>query len=205
MEQRKRRKLLQQSIASAVGPLRFNHHSGEYFVRDRGELTDVFFFQQTRNNNQFYISYGIDCPKLLSSTRGNITLAIPDMPKLLISNGRLENNHSYGCKHEDHIENSAAKVASALSQEANPWLNQFETAEDLIENYRSTQIGLNSPSSNVPQNEELRWLIYGLMLHDINDNKSFSWLQPVLTSYKLRPKMTAQDNEWIRIIESKSP
>ena len=190
----------------------FIHHSGEYFVRNRGELQDVFFFQQSRSNNKFYISCGIDCSRLRPGLQNNNVL-VPgnkpvsdDKPRLLISygpTGRLNTVTSFFCKHEDHIEKSALKVASTLSGEVESWFRRFSTAEDLTEQYRVAEVRIDSPGSEPSPPEILRWCIYGLMLDNIGDERGQSWLQPVLSAYKSRPTKSAEDNEWIRIIESR--
>lgn len=205
MDQRKRRRLIQKNLSSSVKAMGFIHHSGEYFVRNRGKLQDIFFFQQTRNNNKFYITYGIDCPELLPELRNNSLLSLDGRPQIIISNFRLEDGHAYNCFQEDYIEKSALKVASALSTEAENWFSQFSTAEDIIEHYMVTEVGIDSPSTELPPGKILRWCNYGLMLNDIGDVRGQNWLRPVLSAYKSIPKKSVQDNEWIRIIESSHP
>lgn len=205
MDQRKRRKLLQEKLSQTCLPQGFKHYSGEYFVRDRGDIQDVFFFQQTRGNGQYYIAYGIDCPQLLSPLRNNDVLKLGNLPRLLIDNGRLEDGRAYGCKYEDHIDSSAVKVAAALEIEAEAWFSRYNTINEVIEQYRALNIGSESPSENVPPGKIIRWCQYGLMLLEVGNATGHQWLKPVLATYKSRPKATEQDKEWVKIIEDCYP
>lgn len=205
MDQRKRRKLLQEKLSEASSSLGFTHLIKEYFVRDRGNLRDVFFFQQTRNNTQYYVAYGLDCPSLLPFLRNNGVLVTENLPRLLIDNGRLENSQTYGCKYEEHIESSVLKVVAALLKEGEPWFSCFQSTKDVIEQYRKSNIGLRSPSRDVPAGKIIRWCQYGLMLLEDGNEAGRKWLKPVLASYKARPRLTKQDEEWVRIVESYNP
>jgi len=205
MEQRKRRKLLQEYIHEACSELGFRYLTGDIFVRERGELSDVFFFQQTRGNNQYYITYGTDCLKLLPSLRDNSIFKLGGEPRLLITNGRLEKSRTYGCKYEEHIANSSRKVAEALKTEAEPWFSKFNIPNDAIEQYRVSEVQLNSPSEELPLGKIICWCQYGLMLVESGDESGHDWLAPVLSTYKSKPKLTAHDKEWIRIVEKCHP
>ncbi len=186
-------------------PHGFKHYSGEYFIRDRGSLQDVFFFQLTRGNGQYYITYGIDCPSLLASLRNNEVLKLGNMPRLLIDNGRLEDGQTYGCKHKEHIDSSSFKAATALEGEAESWFSRFTTINEIIEQYRISNIASEVPSVDVPPGKIIRWCLYGLMLLEVGNEAGHNWLKPVLDAYKSRKKATEQDKEWVKIIEACHP
>lgn len=206
MDQRKRKRLLDKYLGEACNHLGFEPHSTNYFTRMRGPLQDAFFYQQTRTNGQYYITYGIDCPNLLSDLRASAILSLSNHPTLLITPmvDRLENGKSYGCKHEEHIENSSKKVSIALSNEALPWWESHTSEADVIEKYRIKNVGLLEPSDELPPGKVLRWTMYGLLLHDYgNQDQARIWLFRALDAWRNRGKPTSADKEWARIIESR--
>ena len=71
MDQRKRKRLLEKGLGKACEQLGFEYHSTGYYVRNRNSLQDTFFYQQTRANGKYYITYGIDCPNLLTDLRAS--------------------------------------------------------------------------------------------------------------------------------------
>ena len=209
MDQRKRKRLIEKWLGESCESLYFKYSGSDYFIRNRENLQDVFFYQQSRTKGQFYITYGIDCPKILNDLRGNEPLCLPETPKLLITkdfSGRLNQGIPYVCKHEDHIEKSALKVCEDLKTEAIPWFESHLSETDVVESYRKSEIRLLEPSQDIPPGKILRWTMYGLLLHDIGEpSKASVWLERALLKWKLINKPTAQDKEWVRIIESRMP
>ena len=149
---------------------------------------DAFFFQQSRSKNQFTVTYGTDCPELLQDIRASKVLSPEDRPMLLVDNGRLGTHHTYFCKHEDHIEKSALKVAQDLVAEAEPWLRRIVTPRDLVEQYRASNAHAFPPGPEVPPGQILRWQMYGLLLDDIGERTAPNWLGPVLSAYEAEAK-----------------
>lgn len=207
IDQRKRRRLLSKILGEACAHLGFEHHSSNYFQRVRGSLQDVFFYQQTRTNGQYDITYGIDCPNLLRDLRASDVLSPSKSPKLLISDvGRLENGRMYGCKYEEHIKSSSEKVSAALTNEAVLWWERFSSETDVIEHYRNKEVRLSEPSDELPPGGIVRWTMYGLLLHDSGkQDQAEIWLHRSLQAWLERDKSTTQDKEWVRIIESRIP
>ena len=207
-DQRKRKRLLDKILGEACAHLGFEHHSSNYFIRNRGTLQDVFFYQQTRTNGEYYITYGIDCPNLLLDFRASDVLFPSKRPRLMITPvaGRLENGRSYGCKYEEHITSSSKKVANALSNEAVLWWESFSTEIEVIEHYRNQEVRLSEPSDEIPPGGIVRWTVYGLSLHDSgNQDQAEIWLRRSLQAWLEKDKPTEQDKEWARLIESRIP
>ena len=90
--------------------------------------------------------------------------------------------------------------------EAIPWFESHLSETDVVESYRKSEIRLLEPSQDIPPGKILRWTMYGLLLHDIGEpSKASVWLERALLKWKLINKPTAQDKEWVRIIESRMP
>lgn len=207
INQRRRRTLLIRGLGEACSKLGFVHQTSAYFTRQRGSLQDVFFFQQTRGNNQFYVAYGVDCPKLLIDLRANDVLSPAKDPMLLITPvpvSRLEEGRAYGCKYAEHIESSAKKVCQALEKEALPWLESHVSEADVIEKYRLNEVRLSRPSKDMTLGQIVRWTMYGLLLHDSGETRNaVLWLTRVLQEWKRKDRPSGEDNEWVHLIESR--
>ena len=106
-------------LADGVGPHGFSQfRTTTYFVRDRGPIRDVFFFQKMRSNT-ITICYGV--------------MAVPDDDWTpCVPNGRwLRDQESYRCKYVDHVDASIGRAVSDLESEAIPWWDGFTTADEL--------------------------------------------------------------------------
>lgn len=209
INQSKRRQLLRKILGEVCADLGFKAHSGAYFTRTRGSLQDVFFYQETRTNGQYDITYGIDCPQLLQDLRASEILSPSKLPKLLINpgtGGRLGNGKSFVCKYEEHIHSSSVKMKSTMLSESVPWWESFTTETEVIEHYRKVEVRANEPSEELHPGAILRWTLYGLLLYD-SGNQAIAdiWLRRSLQAWMQQDKPTESSKEWIRLIETRIP
>jgi len=108
------------ALANGVAPHGFTQYrTTAYFIRDRGDLRDIFFFQKMRSN-AITIAYG--------------TMRLPDDVDWspAVPNARwLRDQEFYRCKYVDHVEKSIGRAIADLESEAIPYFSQFQTADDL--------------------------------------------------------------------------
>ena len=204
MNQNKRRRLLIQELSKVTGRFGFTHHSGAYFSRKRNDVVDAFFFQFTRSNFRFYLTYVTDAPTLLPQhLRDNATLGLDsNTPSFAISQ-RLDECTDFGCKYEEHIHNSCVKIADGFETQTIPWFERFQTPNDIIVEYHHREIRSETPTKSDSARMVLRWTVYGLMLHNIGrSSDARTWLECARVQWASSEKQTEQETEWIRIIDS---
>ncbi|EKK01553.1 hypothetical protein RBSH_03114 [Rhodopirellula baltica SH28] len=107
-------------LSDGVAPHGFSQHRTTiYFLRDRGPIRDIFFFQKMRSN-AIAIAYGVTS----SAEDADESPGIP--------NARwLNNQEFYRCKYVDHVANSIGRAIADFESEALPWFAQFATEADL--------------------------------------------------------------------------
>lgn len=203
LTQAKRRRLLTRSLDDAVSQFGFRHHAGPYFSRERNALLDAFFYQFSRSNFRFKLKYGVGAPESLKQIRENATLNLDSRnPSLTISPHVIE-QHDFGCKYEEHILSSTDKIAEFFSATVLPWLDRFQTSDDVIAEYHRLHIGTARPDETDAAQKVLRWTVYGLMLYNCgNRHDSVPWLEAALQQWSSQIKPTADEQEWVRIIAS---
>ncbi|MEM6654804.1 MAG: hypothetical protein AAF596_03290 [Planctomycetota bacterium] len=202
MDNRKRRKLIIDAITEAVSDLGFKHHLGEYFSRCRGGLADCFFFQQSRSQFRFEVIYGIDAPSILTRlSQSRVLNPENDKPRLTLA-PRISRLGPYGCKHEEHVQNSGRKVKSDLESHAIPWLEQVETVEDLVEAYRVKEIADDKPTGVPAAGRMIKWSIYGMMLVDSGKKTpAIPWLDGAENAWA-SSQPSDERSEWLSLIEA---
>jgi hypothetical protein len=169
-------------------------------------LRDIFCYQQTRTNGQFYVYCGIDLPTLLDDVRESEIFSPDKSPKMLITinTGRLLSGKTFGCKHEEHIDSSAIKVTEALESEAEFWFGSFATELDVIEYYREREIGLIDLNEQFSLGKVTSCSMYALMLYDVGDvDKSIPWLKQSRNTWQNQTQKTTIQQEWIRVISNR--
>lgn len=201
IDNRKRRRLIVATLTEALKPLEFRHHHGDYFSRPRGPLLDAFFYQFSRSNGRFTITYGIDAPDILGTLRRMFDVD-SRTPSLWVSRS-ADRLGDYGCRHEDHILNCGDKVRADLESRAIPWFSTITTIEDFVEAYRRYEIGMDAPMSPPPPGVELRWGIFGMMLAEAKDRtNAVRWLDAAANAWTNRSPGTDEQAKWIHIINS---
>ena len=203
LTQAKRRRQLTRSLDDVASPFGFHHHAGPYFSRTRDALVDAFFFQFSRSNFRFSIAYGVDAPALLKQLQGNSLLNLDSKyPNLTISPHVIDGNE-FGCKYEEHILSSSEKIDEYFSTTVVPWLDRFQTADDVIAEYHRLNIGTEDPIATDAARMVLRWTVYGLMLYNHGHQRdSVSWLEAALQQWSSSRKPTDNEQEWARILTS---
>ena len=203
LPQYKRRRLVTRVLGDAVSQFGFCHHAGAYFSRPRGPLLDAFFFQFSRSNFRFSITCGIDAPNLLLQIRGNAALGLESKyPSLTISR-QITESDEFGCKYEDHIRNSAAKITTIFSTDVIPWLDNFHSSGDILAAYHRLEIGTDCPVESDAARKVVRWTIYGLMLYNNGrSSEAEPWLNCALQQWTASQKSADHEIEWARIIRS---
>ena len=203
LTQPKRQRLLTRSLDDVVSQFGFHHHAGPYFSRTRNALVDAFFFQFTRSNFRFSITYGVGSPALLKQLQNNTTLNLDSKyPDLTISPHVIDGNE-FGCKYEEHILNSTNKIDDFFSTIVLPWLDRYQTTDDVIAEYHQRHIRTERPVGTEATRLVLRWTVYGLMLYNHGQrHDSVSWLEAALQQWSSNSKPTDNEKEWVRILNS---
>jgi hypothetical protein len=107
-------------LAAGVAPHGFTQfRTTTYFIRDRGPIRDLFFFQKMRSN-AVTIAYGVT----LAPSDDDWSPGIP--------NARwLRDQEYYRCKYVEHVDRSIARAVADFESEALPWFDHFQTKADL--------------------------------------------------------------------------
>lgn len=95
-------------------------NSTAYFIRDRGEVRDLFFFQKMRTP-AVSVAYGVT----------TVPPDDEDWSPSIKNHKWLENQKLYFCKYVEHAERNGPKIVEALECEALKWLEQFQHADDV--------------------------------------------------------------------------
>ena len=203
LTQNKRRRQLTKAIGDAVSQFTFCHHAGAYFSRPRGALLDAFFFQFSRSNFRFSLTCGIDAPDLLPQIRGNATLGLESKTPSLTISRQIAEPDEFGCKYEEHIRNSAAKITPIFSNDVIPWLDNFQHSDDVLAAYHRQEIGTDCPIESDAARKVVRWTVYGLMLYNSGRSSDAEpWLSCSLQQWTVSQKPSVHELEWARIIRS---
>lgn len=107
-------------IAANVEPLGFRQlKKSTYFLRDRHDIRDIFFFQKMRSN-AIAFAYGV----LAVPTDDSWTPGIPNAQW-------LRWQECYRCKYVEQVHDSISRAMRDFVTEAIPWFEQFQTVADL--------------------------------------------------------------------------
>lgn len=187
-------------IGEVCEDLGFFHEKGNLFCRSRGAIQDAFYFQQTRSNNQYIITYGVNCPGLAADLRSDSEgIAITPWPPVGLENGR-----SYGCKYAEHIPSSTKKVRSALESEAVPWFEHFHTEADFVDEYKVRNVPMDEPPAEMNGGQRIRVTIYGMLLYDSGrKDEALPWLNAALKAFKVDANVGDDYKDWPAMIESR--
>ena len=113
--------------------LGYEQISGTFYAQKKADWFNLFFLQKSTGNDFFYVTYGIDIPYLWSTEK---KLDENDVGGTYIG-FRLEDDYRQGfdCETKAKLEESARKVAVLFREQAEPWLNQFNSLLDIADFY----------------------------------------------------------------------
>jgi hypothetical protein len=174
-------KLILAAMGPLVLPMGFMDARNHYFVRPRGNITDVFFFDLLHpDRRSFCIYVGVDVPGWLEKVRES--LGTQANPALWVSFA-LEKQRWYSCFDEQTILRSAAAAVADLKIEALPWLQQLSTPSDVAAEYFSSKVAcFPRDSKEMHIGAPMLWALYGFMLLECGDTtKAADWLRSAYT------------------------
>jgi hypothetical protein len=112
------RKIIASRLRDGLARHGFSQYfSTNYFIRDRGAVRDVVFFQKMRSD-AFCIAYGVSG---VPSEGDEWTPGVKPSCWL----GENQSQESFHCRYVEHAERSVDRALVLLSQLALPWFKQF--------------------------------------------------------------------------------
>ncbi len=166
METRKFNRLVERLVGQNASTLNFIHYKRLCFVRPRNQWKDVFFLDLLRpTKDAFKVVVGIHVPARAKRMEILNHDNIP-WPEVSRSLGILDYKQEtwYEFTDADSLKDAIDRMWLDFKTQAEPWLNNFNTIQDIANGYFEGHIAENLLEGMKRNPSPMSWTIYGYLL-----------------------------------------